>query len=95
MIIQAETEKKRRTARREAREKAVQLVRDTVLSHSVVHYCIVQMAEGRAGEARDYFQRCVDITPAMARNVIEVSTDLLSTVVSFELFNLKSRISYI
>ena len=78
LINQAETEKKRRTARREAREKAVQLVRVTVLRWSVVLHCTVQMAEGRAGEARDYFQRCVDITPAMARNVIEVSTDLLA-----------------
>ena len=60
VIIQAETEKKRRTARREAREKAVQLVRDTVLRCSAVLYCTVQIAEGWAGEARDYFQRCVE-----------------------------------
>ncbi len=29
------------------------------------------LSEGKAKEARDYFQRCVDITPQMARNCLE------------------------
>ena len=28
------------------------------------------LAEGKAKEAREYFQRCVDVTPQMARTVI-------------------------
>ena len=30
------------------------------------------LSEGKAKEARDYFQRCVDITPQMARKIIEL-----------------------
>ena len=51
--IKSETEKKRRKARKENREKAVQMLK-----------------EGKTREAREYFQRSVDITPAMAREVI-------------------------
>ena len=53
-----ETEKKRRAARKEARERAVQL-----------------MKEGRGNEAKEYFQRCVDITPEMAQDVIRAARD--------------------
>ena len=49
-LSQSETEKKRRSARKENRERAVQLLK-----------------EGRRDEAREFFQRCVDVTPAMAR----------------------------
>ena len=56
--MQAETEKKRRTARKENREKAVQLLK-----------------EGRGREAKEYFQRCVDITPEMALDVIKAARD--------------------
>jgi len=49
----SETEKKRRVARKDNREKAVQMLK-----------------EGKTKEAREYFQRSVDITPAMAREVI-------------------------
>ena len=53
-----ETEKKRRAARKEARERAVQL-----------------MKEGRGNEAKEYFQRWVDITPEMAQDVIRAARD--------------------
>eukprot|EP00088_Acartia_fossae_P004576 TRINITY_DN1196_c0_g1_i1.p1 TRINITY_DN1196_c0_g1~~TRINITY_DN1196_c0_g1_i1.p1 ORF type:complete len:793 (+),score=169.99 TRINITY_DN1196_c0_g1_i1:75-2453(+) len=33
------------------------------------------LSEGKAKEARDYFQRCVDITPQMARDVIKASRE--------------------
>jgi len=33
------------------------------------------LSEGKAKEARDYFQRCVDITPQMARDVISASRE--------------------
>ena len=52
--VQSETEKKRRTARKENREKAVQMLK-----------------EGKTKEAREFFQRSIDITPAMAREVIK------------------------
>ena len=29
------------------------------------------LSEGKMAEAREYFQRCVDVTPAMARDVIQ------------------------
>ena len=29
------------------------------------------LSEGKMAEAREYFQRCVDVTPAMAREVIQ------------------------
>ena len=30
------------------------------------------LSEGKSKEARDYFQRCVDITPQMQRKIIEL-----------------------
>ena len=56
--VQEETEKKRRQARKENRERAVQLLR-----------------EGRGREAKEYFQRCVDITPDMAQHVIRAARE--------------------
>ena len=58
MSFQAETEKKRRTARKENKEKAVKL-----------------LLEGKGREAKEYFQRCVDITPEMALDVIKAARD--------------------
>jgi len=53
-----ETEKKRRAARKENKEKAVKL-----------------LIEGRGREAKEYFQRCVDITPEMALDVIRAARE--------------------
>ena len=33
------------------------------------------MKEGRGSEAKEYFQRCVDITPEMALDVIRAARD--------------------
>ena len=54
LCYQKETETKRRKARKENKEKGVQM-----------------MKEGKMREAVQCFQRCVDITPAMAREVIQ------------------------
>ena len=58
IVLQADTETKRRKLRAENREKAVALLR-----------------EGRGREAKEYFQRSVDITPDMALQVIKAARD--------------------